>query len=86
MLYVQDVTRFFALHGGGCGLFFGGLFFYADDACVDVLAALDLDYPRIATIMRKYNYRGYVSLEFEGHEDPRTAVPKSLEVLRKAFG
>ncbi len=47
---------------------------------------LDLDYPRIARIMRKYNYRGYVSLEFEGHEDPRTAVPKSLEVLRKAFG
>ncbi len=47
---------------------------------------LDLDYRRIATIMRKNNYRGYVSLEFEGHEDPRTAVPKSLEVLRKAFG
>ena len=47
---------------------------------------LDLDYRRIATIMRKYNYRGYVSLEFEGHEDPRTAVPKGLEVLRKAFG
>ncbi len=47
---------------------------------------LDLDYPRIARIMRKNNYRGYVSLEFEGHEDPRTAVPKSLEVLRKAFG
>jgi sugar phosphate isomerase/epimerase len=46
---------------------------------------LDLDYPRIAKIMRKYNYRGYVSLEFEGHEDPRTAVPKSLKVLRKAF-
>jgi hypothetical protein len=26
-----------------------------------------------------------VSLEFEGQEDPATAVPKSLEVLRKAF-
>ncbi|MCD6395871.1 MAG: sugar phosphate isomerase/epimerase [Planctomycetes bacterium] len=47
---------------------------------------LDLDYTRIARIIRKYNYRGYVSLEFEGHEDPRTAVPKSLKVLRKAFG
>ena len=47
---------------------------------------LDLEYDRIAGIMRKANYRGYVSLEFEGKEDARTAVPKSLELLRKAFG
>jgi len=46
---------------------------------------LDLDYERIAKIMREHNYRGWVSLEFEGKEDPRTAVPKSLAVLRKAF-
>jgi L-ribulose-5-phosphate 3-epimerase len=46
---------------------------------------LDLDYPRIARIMQKYNYRGWVSLEFEGNEDPRTAIAKSLAVLRKAF-
>ena len=47
--------------------------------------SLDLDYPRIAAILRKANYRGYVSLEFEGKEDWRTAIPKSLAVLRKAF-
>lgn len=47
---------------------------------------LDLDYERIAGIMRKYNYRGYVSLEFEGNEDYKTAIPKSLTMLRKAFG
>jgi sugar phosphate isomerase/epimerase len=47
---------------------------------------LDLDYGRIAEIMRKHNYRGYVSLEFEGNEDYRTALPKSLAMLRKAFG
>jgi len=46
---------------------------------------LDLDYPRIAEIMRKHNYQGFVSLEFEGNEDPKTALPKSLAVLRKAF-
>ena len=46
---------------------------------------LDLDYERIAGIMKKANYRGYVSLEFEGKEDPMTAVPKSLEMLRKHF-
>jgi L-ribulose-5-phosphate 3-epimerase len=47
---------------------------------------LDLDYDRIAKLLRKHNYNGYISLEFEGKEDPRTAVPKSLAVLRKAFG
>jgi L-ribulose-5-phosphate 3-epimerase len=47
---------------------------------------LDLDYGRIARIMRDAGYAGYVSLEFEGKDDPRTAVPKSLALLRKAFG
>jgi len=47
---------------------------------------LDLDYARIARILADVNYRGYVSLEFEGKEDPATGVPKSLEMLRKAFG
>jgi sugar phosphate isomerase/epimerase len=46
---------------------------------------LDLDYPRIVAILRKHHYRGYISLEFEGKEDPRTAVPKSLALLRKVF-
>ncbi|MXZ04682.1 MAG: sugar phosphate isomerase/epimerase [Rhodothermaceae bacterium] len=46
---------------------------------------LDLDYPRIAEIMRRHNYAGYVSLEFEGKESEQTAIPKSLELLRNAF-
>ncbi|MFP4366894.1 MAG: TIM barrel protein [Bacteroidales bacterium] len=46
---------------------------------------LDLDYDRYAGILRSHNYRGYISLEFEGQEDPETAVPKSLEMLRTAF-
>src|SRR5258708_3009149 len=46
---------------------------------------LDLDYDRIAKMLRKHNYRGYLSLEFEGKEDPLKAVPKSLALLRKAF-
>jgi len=46
---------------------------------------LDIDYPKIGEMMREYNYRGYISLEFEGKEDPDIAVPKSLEVLRDAF-
>ncbi len=47
---------------------------------------LDLDYDRIAKMLRKHQYRGYVSLEFEGKENPRSGVAKSLELLRKAFG
>jgi L-ribulose-5-phosphate 3-epimerase len=46
---------------------------------------LDLDYPRIAKIFRDVNYRGWVSLEFEGKEDPLTGIPKSLKLLREAF-
>ena len=46
---------------------------------------LDIDYDKVASIFKKHNYRGYVSLEFEGSESPQTAIPKSLELLRKAF-
>lgn len=47
--------------------------------------SLELDYPRIAEMLRRHGYRGYVSLEFEGNEDWRTAIPKSLSLLRSAF-
>jgi sugar phosphate isomerase/epimerase len=46
---------------------------------------LELDYQRIAGILQKANYRGWVSLEFEGKEDYKEAIPKSLELLRNAF-
>jgi sugar phosphate isomerase/epimerase len=46
---------------------------------------LDLDYKRIIGILNKVNYRGYISLEFEGKEDASTGVPKSIEMLRKAM-
>jgi L-ribulose-5-phosphate 3-epimerase len=47
---------------------------------------LDLDYDRIASIMRDAGFTGYVSLEFEGKADPLTAIPQSLAMLRTAFG
>jgi len=47
---------------------------------------LDLDYPRIAGILRKAGFQGWVSLEMEGKEDAATAVPKSYQVLRSSFG
>ncbi|MEC8895726.1 MAG: sugar phosphate isomerase/epimerase family protein [Planctomycetota bacterium] len=47
--------------------------------------SLDLDYERIAKILKKHDYRGYISLEFEGKEAKETAIPKSLARLRKHF-
>lgn len=46
---------------------------------------LDLDYKRIAKILADVGYSGYVSLEFEGKENPDRAVPKSLDLLRRSF-
>ncbi len=47
---------------------------------------LDLDYPRIATILHAAGFRGWISLEMEGCEAPETAVPKALATLRAALG
>jgi sugar phosphate isomerase/epimerase len=46
---------------------------------------LDIDYDRVAKILREVDYRGYISLEFEGKEKHETAIPKSLAMLRRAF-
>ena len=46
---------------------------------------IDLDYVRIAKILRDAGYTGYVSLEMEGKENPDTAVPKALAVIRAGF-
>jgi sugar phosphate isomerase/epimerase len=46
---------------------------------------LDLDYQRIAKLLRNGKYQGWVSLEFEGKEDYKIAIPKSLKLLRDAF-
>jgi sugar phosphate isomerase/epimerase len=47
---------------------------------------LDIDYQKVAAILDRARYRGYLSLEFEGKEDAATGVPKSLALLRDAFG
>lgn len=46
---------------------------------------LDIDYARVAEILRKVRYQGWISLEFEGKDDPANAVPRSLEMLKEAF-
>jgi sugar phosphate isomerase/epimerase len=46
---------------------------------------LDLDYDRVAKILRHANFGGYMSLEYEGKDNPDVAVPRSIEMLRKAL-
>lgn len=46
---------------------------------------LDLDYKRIAGVLQRSNFKGWVSLEMEGKESADTAVAKSFEMLRNLF-
>lgn len=46
----------------------------------------DADLKRLTDILRAAGYRGYVALEYEADEDPKTGVPRAVEVLRKLMG
>lgn len=43
------------------------------------------DLRKLVDILRAVNYRGYVALEYEAAEDPKTAVPKAIDALRKVI-
>ena len=43
---------------------------------------LDLDYDRIIRQIYESGYRGYMTLEFEGKEDPDIAVPACIKMLK----
>ncbi len=43
------------------------------------------DYKRIIDILRAANFQGYVSLEYEDKEDPKTAVPRHIKALKQAI-
>jgi sugar phosphate isomerase/epimerase len=44
------------------------------------------DLKRLTDILRDANFRGYVALEYEAQEDPKTAVPKAIDALKKLMG
>ncbi len=46
----------------------------------------EADLKRLIGILRAANYRGYVALEYEAAEDPKTAVPRHIETLKKLMG
>jgi L-ribulose-5-phosphate 3-epimerase len=41
-----------------------------------------LDYNRIFGILNKSNYRGFLSLEYEGEEDELITIPKLIKLLK----
>jgi sugar phosphate isomerase/epimerase len=41
----------------------------------------EADLKRLITILQNANYRGYVALEYEASEDPKTGVPRALRAL-----
>ncbi|HEY3082532.1 MAG TPA: sugar phosphate isomerase/epimerase [Chloroflexota bacterium] len=47
--------------------------------------AVEIDYRRVAAMLREADFRGYVSLEHEGNEHPDRAIPASVTMLREAF-
>jgi sugar phosphate isomerase/epimerase len=44
------------------------------------------DLKRLTDLLRAVGYRGYVALEYEAAEDPRTAVPRHVETLKALMG
>ena len=41
------------------------------------------DFARVLDVLRKVDYRGWVALEYEEEQDPKTAVPPLIERLQK---
>ena len=43
----------------------------------------DADLKKLVEMLKAVNYRGYMALEYEANEEPKTGVPKALEELKK---
>jgi sugar phosphate isomerase/epimerase len=48
--------------------------------------AEEADLKRLIDILRAADYRGYVALEYEAPEEPKTAIPRHIETLKKLMG
>ena len=43
----------------------------------------EVDYSRVAELLDRINYSGYVSIEFEGNAHPREGIADGIETIRK---
>jgi sugar phosphate isomerase/epimerase len=46
----------------------------------------EADLKRLIDILRAAQYRGYVALEYEAAEEPKTAIPRHIAALQKLMG
>ncbi len=46
----------------------------------------EADLKRLLDLLRSVGYRGYIALEYEADEDPRTGVPRAIGALRPLMG
>ena len=46
----------------------------------------EADLKRLTGILRAADYRGYIALEYEAEEDPKTAVPRAIKELKQLMG
>lgn len=46
---------------------------------------IPVEYERVFAMLKARQYKGFVTLEMEGHEAPETAVPKSVQELQAAW-
>jgi L-ribulose-5-phosphate 3-epimerase len=46
---------------------------------------IDIDYTRVFRILKAAGFKGYTTIEMEGHENAETAVPKSITLLEDAY-
>ena len=42
-----------------------------------------VDYDRVFNILKEYNYRGFVSLEYGGPEEEFTAIPRAIGFIKE---
>jgi sugar phosphate isomerase/epimerase len=46
----------------------------------------EADLKRLVDMLRSAGYRGYVALEYEAEEEPKTAIPRHIAALQKMMG
>ena len=51
-----------------------------------MLVEPEIDYERVAGMLEKIGYTGFLSMEFEGKAHPNDGIPAGLDQLRTAFG
>jgi sugar phosphate isomerase/epimerase len=51
-----------------------------------VIGEGDVDLDACVKVLSEAGYDGFVALEYEGDEDEKTGVPKSVETLKRVVG